>query len=255
MRKLEVSDITNTVAMPIKGGTLLHLQLAYQEALTALGNNIIGRSADFTNAYILYGLINSGTSGSMNVSAGAILYGGEVFLVDAFTLTVADTAVGNIVTTSYTTDADPVTFTDGVARNVHEIRKIVFTDGASGSGLFDFNNMLNTPLVLKNENIATLGATYTVKFDQDRSVFFAAASLDTTISFDLTNAVPGAVVRLKWTYGAGRTLTISTGAGQTVIKDSGDLGSVANNTNLLYATYVGINSLGNAEISYIIKQV
>lgn len=241
--------------MPVKGGTLLHLQLAYQEAITALANSIIGRSADFTNAYVLYGLVNSGTVFSMNVSAGAIYYNGEVFLVDAFTLTVADTPVANIVTTFYSASADPVTFTDGITRNVHQIRKIVFTDGATGSGLFDFADMLQTPQVLVNVQQDNLGENFIMKFDQDQSVFFSAATENATITFDFTNAVPGAVVRLKWTFGSGKTLTIDTPSGATVIKDSGDLGSVASNTNLLYAVYVGRNAAGNHEVSYTLKQV
>lgn len=254
MRKLSVSNITDTVAMPVKGGTLLHLQLAYQEALTAIANNVIGRSSNPSTGYILYGLVNSGSTGSMNVSAGAIYYNGEVFLVDAFTLTVADTAVANIVTTSYTTNADPVLFTDGVARNVHEIRKIVFSDGVSGSGIFDFDDMLTSPLILRKDVQASLPASYTVDFQQSKAVFFQAASVNTTITFDFTNAVPGATVRLKWTYGASRTLTINQPSGSEVIRDSGNLAAVASANNLLYIIYLGLNEDGNHEVSYTLKQ-
>lgn len=263
MRKLNLADVTSSVGLPVKSGTLQHLQLAYQEALTALANSIIGRSADFANAYVLYGLVNSGTSGAMVVSAGAIYYNGEVFLVDAFSLTVTDTAVANVVTTFFGTNADPVTFTDGISRNVHQIRKIVFTDDATGSGLFDFADMLQTPQVLVNMQQDDLGEAFIIKFDQDKAVFFAAATMNCTIDFDFTNAVAGAVVRLKWTFrsgrpwtfGSGRTLTINTPSGSTIIKDSGDLGSVASNTNLLYAVYLGLNAAGNHEVSYTIKQV
>lgn len=255
MRKLNTSNVSTTVGLPIKAGTLQHLQLAYQEALTALANSIIGRAADFSNAYVLYGLVNSGSGGALVVSAGAIYYNGEVFLVDAFSLTPVDTAVAGIVTTFYNTEADPVTFTDGISRNVHQIRKIVFTDGATGSGLFDFADMLQTPLVLVNARQDDLGEAFIMKFDQDKAVFFAAATMDCTIDFDFDNAVPGAVVRLKWTFGSGRTLSINTPAGSTIIKDSGDLGSVASNTNLLYAVYVGRNAAGNHEVSYTLKQV
>lgn len=256
MRKLSTANITNSNGMPIKGGTLLHLQLAYEEALTALAKNMVARDNDTTRGYILFGLVNSGTSSSMNVSAGAIYYNGEVFLVDAFTLTVAggQAAVASITTTQYATDADPVTFTDGVARNVHNIRKITFASAASGSGIFDFDNMLTTPLILRNVQENSLGSTYTVKFDQDKTVFFATAAVDTTITFDFTNAVVGNVVRLKWTYGAGRALTIDTPAGSTILKDSGNLANVSGNTNVLYAIYLGRNAAGNHEVSYNLKQ-
>src|SRR6185503_8165948 len=109
-----------------------------------------------------------------------------------------------IVITQYTTNADPVTFTDSVARNVHNIRSINFSSGVSGTGIFDFGDIRETIVGLNNDQQATLGASYTVTFEQDRCVFFASATVDTTITFDFTDAVPGAVVRLKWTYGAGR---------------------------------------------------
>lgn len=254
MRKLDVSAISNTNGMPVKGGTLEHLQLAYQEALTALAKNIVGRNVDVTNAYILYGLVNSGTSSSMNVSAGAVLFSGEVFLVDAFTLTVATAAVASLSTSYYTTNADPVLFTDGVSRNVHQIRKIVFTDTTAGSGLFDFNNMLQTPLTLQNQVVSALPSSYTVYFKQNTAIFFSTAPNSTTITFDFTNAVPGTVVRLKWTYGSAKTLTVNQPSGSTVIRDSGNLASVASANNLLYMIYLGVNEAGNHEVSYTLKQ-
>lgn len=255
MRKLKTSDITNTVALPIKAGTLVHLQLAYQEAITALANSIIGRLPDSSNAYILYGCKNTGTGLNYIISAGAIYYNGEVYLVDAitFTATSGQVAVFNIVTTQYMTNADPVTFTDGVARNVHEIRKFVPSSGVSGSGIIDFANLL-TPLALVNDQQATFPATYTVDFKQDKAVFFAAASGNKTVTFDFTNAVAGNVVRLKWSFAGSETLTISAPSGSTVIKDSGNLSAVSPADNLLYCIYLGLNESGNHEVSYTLKQ-
>ena len=255
MRKLVTTDITNTVAFPVKAGTLNHIQLAYQEALTALANSIIGRLPDSTNCYILFGCKNTGSGTSYVISAGAIYYNGEVYLVDAVSFTAASgqTAVLNFVTTSYTVNADPVTFTDGVAHNVHTIQKIAIASGVSGSGVSDFANLI-TPLALVNDQQATLPASYTVFFKQDKATFFAAASVDTNITFDFTNAVPGTVVRLKWTYGAGRALTITAPSESTVIKDGGNLSAVASANNLLYCIYLGRNESGNHEVSYTLKQ-
>lgn len=254
MRKLSTANITNSTGMPVKGGTLDHLQLAYQEALNAMARNLIGRDIDNTRGYVLFGVINTGTPTAMNVTAGAIYYAGEVYLVDAFNLNIAQTAVASVQTSFYQTNADPVTFTDGVQRSVHQIRKIVFADGASGSGLFDFGNMVNTLLPLKNVQVSSLPATITVKFDQDQSMFFAAASVNTAISFDFTNAVPGVVVRMKWTYGAGRTLTINQPNDGVVLQDSGNLANVANNVNVIYFLYAGLNASGVHEVSYTLKQ-
>ncbi len=255
MKKLLTSSITSSAAFPVKAGTLDFLQLAYQEAITALANAAIGRSGDVTNGYLLHGLVNSGSTGSMNVSAGAIYYAGEIFLVDAFTLTVSDTAVASIAQTFYGTNADPVTFTDGSTHNVHQIRKIVFTNGASGSGLFDFNAMVPVPPSLTRTNYATLSGTLTLKFTSDQTIFASATSGNLTITFDLTNALAGTVVRLKFAFGAGQTVTVTAPSGCTAIKDSGNMASAASNTNVMYFLYAGKNSGGNDEVSYTIKQV
>lgn len=256
MRTLTTSNITSTAQMPVKSGTLEHIQLAYQEAITALGNSIIHRLPDNANFYILYGCVNSGSGLSYVISAGAIYYNGEVFLVDAttFTATSGQVAVGNISISQYGTNADPVTFTNGTSYNVHNIRKIAFASGVSGSGICDLANALQVPGILVNEQVAALPASLTVFFKQDKATFFASAPNNTTITFDFTNAVPGAVVRLKWSYGAGKTLTISTPTGSTIIRDSGNLAAVASANNLLYFIYCGKNESGNDEVSYTLKQ-
>lgn len=145
MRKVDLSAVSTSIGMPIKSGTIQHLQLAYQEALDALAKAAIGSTYDATKFYILYGCVNSTSAPTFTISAGAIFYNGEIYLVDAVTFTAGggNTAVGTITTTQYTTNADPVEFTDGITRNVHNIRKIVFADGASGSGNVDFGNLLN----------------------------------------------------------------------------------------------------------------
>ena len=148
MRKINTSNVNNTVGMPIKSGSIDHLQLAYQEALTALTNSIIGRLPDTSNCYVLYGCVNTGSGSTYTISAGAIYYNGEIYLVSAASFTVAggQTAVLSFSTTYYSTNADPVTFTDGVARNVHQIRSIAIAAATSGSGISDFANILQTPL-------------------------------------------------------------------------------------------------------------
>ena len=145
MRKLNVSAITTGVGMPVKSGTLTHIQLAYQEALDALVKNVIGTSYDTSKVYILNGCAVTGTT-TKAVTAGAVFYNGEIYLVDAVSITIgSNVLVGNIVTTSYTdgVKADNVTFTDAVARPVHDIRKVVITAAASGSGLADVSDWID----------------------------------------------------------------------------------------------------------------
>ena len=256
MRKLDVSAVSNTNALPIKSGTLTHIQLAYQEALTAICNNLLGGQISPVVPYILYGCVNTGSGLNYIISAGAIYYSGEIFLVPATTFTAAggQVAVGTVNITYNTTNADPVTFTDGVSRTVHQIRQIIFVPAVAGSGQLDFTTLLQTPLVLLNQQVASLPASYVVTFDQDKTVFFAAAPVDCAITFSFTNAVIGNVVRIKWTYGAGRALTITGSGTSTIVKESGDLTQVSNNTNSIYFIYMGKNDLGKDEVAFTLKQ-
>ncbi len=256
MKNLDLSAVSSTVGFPVKAGTLNFLQLAYQEVMNAIANNLLGARADSSGYYILFGCVNSGSGSTFTISAGAIYYNGVAYLVPAASFTAAggQTAVGTIQTTQYTSNADAVLFTDGVSRNVHNISQIVFAGGTSGSGNVDFANLKMCGLGLNVVTGSTFGSSYVVKFDQDKTEEFTTASVDTTITFDFTNAVPGAVVRLKWTWGSGRTLTVTAGTGQTVLLDSGDLTKCASHTNTAYFLYAGKNTAGNDEVSYSINQ-
>lgn len=147
MRNLKTSDITTSVGMPIKSGSLLHVQNAYKEAIdSAVRSIVFGSLYDPNRGYILHGCVNSGSGTSFNISAGAVFIGGEVYQVDAATFTASspNVAVGVITTTFFSgTNADPVTFTDNTPRSVHEIRKIVFQAGLSGSGAFNFSDAVD----------------------------------------------------------------------------------------------------------------
>jgi hypothetical protein len=256
MKQLDTSAITTTVGMPLKGGTLQFFQLAYQEALTAIANNFLGAKSDSTNTYILFGCLNSGTGGAFNISAGAVYYNGEVFLVPAasFTPGGGQTAVGTIVTSQYTFNADGVLFTDGITRNVHNIRQIVFAAAASGSGITDFDNLLVCGVNVANEQNNTLspGGNYTVKFNQQKDVFLGTITGNLTIDFDLTNAIPGCVVTIEFTVSG--TLTVTAGSGNTLRLDSGDLTEVTGNYTSVYFLFKGLNSAGNQQINYTVNQ-
>jgi hypothetical protein len=256
MKKLDLSAVSSTTQFPVKEGTLDFINLAYQEALTALANNLIGVKTDTANGYILYGCLNTGSGLVYIISAGAIFFNGEVYLVPAasFTSPGGQVAVCNLSVIQYTTNADPVVFTDGITRNVHNVRQIIIASAVSASGLFDFSVLRQTAIGLKNDVQATLAAAYTVTFEQDRASFFNSATANVAISFSFTDAVPGTVVRMKWTFGAGLTLTINVPGGGTIIRDSGTLANVASANNLLYFIYLGKNEAGNNEVRYTLKQ-
>ena len=140
---LDPQFITDAAQMPIKKGTLQFLQDAHTDSLADSIKAQIGSSYNLSTPYVLWGCVNSGSGSSYSISAGAIFYFGGVYEVDpvSFTASSGHTAVCNFVTTQYTVDADPVTFTDFSSHNVHNIVKIKVQDGASGSGIFDFSTL------------------------------------------------------------------------------------------------------------------
>lgn len=144
MKRLSTTPISDTAQMPIKKGTLEFLQDAYKECTDSLVKAIVGNSYDPSKAYVLYGCVDSGTGDNHIITAGAIFFNGEVYLVDAttFTTTSPNVPVLTIATTQFYTDADPVIFTDTTSHNVHDIRKIVIASGASGSGIANYADIV-----------------------------------------------------------------------------------------------------------------
>jgi hypothetical protein len=136
MRKLDTSPIAPGAQFFFKSGTFDHLQDAYQEVLNALALSIIGPDYEAGAVYILFGCVNSGVAPAVNVSAGAVYYNGEVYLVPAtnFFLGGGQVAIGNGQLSYDMTNADPVLFSDNVPRNVHQIRTMSIVAGASGEG-------------------------------------------------------------------------------------------------------------------------
>lgn len=257
MKKLDVSAVSNSNGLPVKSGTLQFLQDAYQEALNALAANLLGKSVDATKGYRLFGVQNSGSGQEYIISAGAIFYNGEVFLVDAVTFTAASgrVPVAQIITTQYTTAADPVLFTDGTERNIHNIRKIRFVEGLPGAGIFDFGELLESGYIVKSEVVADLGTAYTVKFDQERAVYFQAATGNAVFTINLTNAIPGAVVRMRFALPSANTISFATQAGIEVIIEGLALTAAPNKTNVMYLIYLGKNAAGNHEVAVNLKNI
>ena len=144
MKKIDTSFITPIAGMPLKSGGLDHLQSAYQEGIQQMAIPLIGKQYNTTDYFIMQGCKNTGSGSNYIISAGGIYRNNEWFVVDAVTFTAPmdQTAVGTITTTFFTSaNADPTTFTDGIAHNVNVVRKIVFAAGVSGSGDVDFNNL------------------------------------------------------------------------------------------------------------------
>lgn len=152
MKILDTTSISTSNAMPIKSGTLQFLQDASKEAMAALVTNLIP-NPDVNTIYRISGCLNSTVAPIHTLSAGVLFYNGEIFNFDGatFTLTGLQKAYARIATTQFTTNADPVQFTDGVSRNVHNIRKIVIENTTTSSGLPEFKDFITLNSWLKGD--------------------------------------------------------------------------------------------------------
>lgn len=156
MKKLITTDITTSVGMPIKGGTLRHLQESYTESIAEVVKASVGTSYSDATAYILNGIVNGSSHPTYNTSKGSIFLNGEVYLVDAASFVVSSGQVAVLVLdTSFATgtDADGVQFTDGITRNVHLIRKAKLQSAAGGTGL---SNYADAQRIIANQPIVNL---------------------------------------------------------------------------------------------------
>lgn len=114
--------------------------------------------------------------------------------------------------------------------------------------------ILQTATTLAVSKVAVLPASYTVNFLQDQSIFFLSATVNTTIHFDFTNAVPGTVVTMKWTFATSLTLSIPPASGQSILLESGDQTNVGDNINILTMLYAGLNENNNPEVRIVLSQ-
>jgi len=138
MKILDNSNITNTAQLPIKKGTIAFLQDSHKETVISLFKAMVGSTYNVLTPYVLFGLNDSGSGLSHNISEGAFVILGEIFQVDAVAFTSASGEVPylNSIVDQYTTDADPVTFTDLSVHDVHNIRKYEIVSGTSGDIAF-----------------------------------------------------------------------------------------------------------------------
>lgn len=163
MKVLNLSAVTTNVAFPVKSGTFDHLQSAYKEALAEVAKALIGVSSySSSTVYVLKGVVNINSFPAVTTTPGAVFFNGEVFLVDAasFTCSGSNVAVATIATSYFSaSNADPVQFTDGVSRNVHEIRKVQIAAGLSGSGIADLTDFVYISLVQTSQVLTLTNTT------------------------------------------------------------------------------------------------
>lgn len=226
MNKLDTSACSPVIGFPPKQGTWDFLQQAYTQPIAAIMQQLIGSTYSTSKIYLLYGCVLSVVGPTTFFTAGVVFCNGEIFLSPAQgipTPTGGDTVVCNLLTSQYTTNADPVKFTDGVNRNVHNIRTIQFAAGASGSGTFnggasadnDFSSLILVSGISEPASSITgagLDGT-TITLDKNNTyVRGGAASASNTITVDFTGARIGSTAVVAGFISAGNTITISADA-------------------------------------------
>lgn len=213
MKKLDLSAVSTTIGMPEKSGSLLHIQSAISETAVEIIKGLIGDNYNPLLPYRIEGLINTGGT----VSAGSIFFNNEYFKVDSFSL--PSPANAQIVTTYFTAvEADPVEFTDGIPRSVHEIRKINFINTTPAVPLgFVFGDLKDLNYIPYTVTNATPSPT--IKFDKNGRLFrsfVTTGETALTITLDGTGAKDGAEVYfLMQSDGATITFTNTTTGGFT----------------------------------------
>lgn len=189
MKKIKTTDISTSAAMPVKSGTLDHLQSAYTEIIQGIALQMVGGANG-----ILYGCIKTQVGLNWSITAGYVYYNGEIYLCDAAsgTLGGGQSIYGTIITTNLTAaNADPVEFSNALTYNVHEIRKIVWSSNTSGTSLFstlDTFRFGRTIARTYNSSYMTANVgTWTIGSSADWSVRYTFLGTTIVVYFEITN--------------------------------------------------------------------
>jgi len=190
MKKIKTTDITTSAAMPVKQGTLDHLQSAYTEIIQGFALQMLNQSP----RGIIFGCIKTQLGLNWSITAGYVYFGGEIYLCDAAsgTLGVGQSIWGTITTTNLTAaNADPVEFSNGLTYNVHEIKKIVWSSGTSGTDTFaNFDNFRLGRFYADTYSSGKLTAnigTWTIASSADWAVKYSINGRSITYDIQITN--------------------------------------------------------------------
>lgn len=139
MKRIKTSAIAPGAAMPFKGGMLDLMQDNVKEVVSDLQYGETKQTS--LTPVILYGDYTL-AGGTYTISAGAMMYLGEIYRWDAINVTPAlgQVVIGTITEVSQSgAGLDPVTFSNAASNNVNMSRIIVWSAGTSGSGTFNLS--------------------------------------------------------------------------------------------------------------------
>ena len=190
MKKIKTTDITTSAAMPVKQGTLDHLQSAYTEIVQGFSLQMLSQAP----RGILYGCIKTQVGLNWSITAGYVYYDGEIYLADAASgvLGSGQSIIGTITTTYLTAaNADPVEFSNGLSYDVHQIRKFVWASGTSGTTLFSIIDAVRfgrfySDNYFAGKLTANVG-TWTIASSADWKVQYSINGKSITYDIQITN--------------------------------------------------------------------
>lgn len=136
------------VQQPLTGKSLTFLQDATKELLSSIVASLDPVAYLASSPIVLQGCEKTSLGGNnYSYNAGFVFFGGEIYYLPVITsvsITVSDQV--NIVITNDAT-ADPVTFSDGSVKNVHNVRNVTVVNGTLGTGTFNYADcvFINNP--------------------------------------------------------------------------------------------------------------
>lgn len=189
MKKILTNNIVENVRrQPFNKASYDHLQESYQEVIEDIMKALTG---DTSGVVVLYGCEDSDPDANdYDISAGAVLYNGEIFRVDAFVGS-DPSDVPVLVMDETFREGDPVTFSDNNEYNVHAIRKLKWQMAGTGTGITDFSDLVRMPFNINDgfydhtENSDSGGGQVTVvtiPYQAGKSLIIDATLIATRVS-------------------------------------------------------------------------
>lgn len=183
----QVTDPTSQQPWTIK--SVDFLQNSIQDSLNALARALIGEDYSASTVYVLNRCEKVGNV----IDSGYVFYNGEVYI-----LTGADTSAyvnipviisaGTIIDPTY----DPVTFSDGVNKYVHDVRQLKIADQLTGTGYADYADVVfvdrNKRTILSPAGSTVGGAGVLNIVGSDYTTPSHATKIKVTISMDISVA-------------------------------------------------------------------
>lgn len=248
MKRYNPNRVTSLIGAPIKKGTMNFLQDANMEIFLETLKTIYGNEFNENGIYRLYGAQIDNAVGVATVTKGAIYYNGEIYQVDAATSSTLSNIGLTISTTQFTTNADPVTMSDGLTiYNLHDIRKIKYFDGTASlplpDGYLKSSNDLKGTLNQPDFKIIPSLNNSVITFENDKVMTVEGSSPSINrVYLDPSTAKNGKNIKL-YAYGIpGATISIIGTASSTVVLT----GDVRDTTT----TYIGPNGYILLDMTY-----